>query len=161
MNKNTILKTILTFLIPLLELVMAASNIHWLVGLRLTYLVVLLYILARKTRAAVFILIVGMSMIELLSFQSVIGLGALSFIVSVVLVELLVRLGTFISTENHTLKSLLVFIGAIVLNHVLIKLLGYNSILLEGSVVFVNLLVFLIVMLIYEKIKKPENAFKT
>ncbi|MFQ5492550.1 MAG: hypothetical protein ACE5DX_00100 [Candidatus Dojkabacteria bacterium] len=140
---------------------MAASHINWLVGLRLTYLLVLLFVLARKTRVAVFVLITGMSLVELLSFQPVVGLGALSFFASVVAVELIVRLGTFISAESHMLKSFLVFVGALVIYHLLSLLFGYHNIQLDAAVIFVNLLVFLVVMLIYGKLKQPENAFKT
>ncbi len=157
---NTLITGLLLTAFPLLEIVFATSPQPVFSELRLIYICVLFLLLIKRKKLAVIYVVSATSVIEIVTFQTIVGYSSLSFFISLALVELVYRLSSFLSQENLDLKISIVFVVALIVRHQLLLLLGGTSIQFDFTALFMNGVILVIAIFLAAKIRQPVNAFK-
>lgn len=160
MSFRRILSIILLIVIPLLEYTFSASHIVWIAEIRLIYLAALIMLLSGFNKTAIFFIVIGIGITDLLSFQKIAGLGAVAFFLALLLAHLLFMVTSLLSKENYLLRISVIFLLAVVLRYLLMSMFGLQSSQLEITAVISNLVALILMLAIYQSLKPPENAFK-
>jgi hypothetical protein len=154
------LDVLITILIPILEIAFASAHADLVSGLRLTYILCIIYIINQHKKTALFLILVAVSLTEFFTFQSVIGIGSISILLAIILITYFYRFASFLNPEDNFLQMSLVFALALVIRHFLFLLFGYQSNQLMLSVLAMNYFVFVVAYLINSRLyTKSENAF--
>ncbi len=160
MSLRGILFFLLLILTPVLEFILRASHVGWLVNLQIIYMAALLIMQYRKKSLGLVYLIVGSAAVEFLSLQKMVGLDALSFFLAIAVISAVYRFVSLLGRENAFVKLNLLLLTAIIITHILLVINSLDSQLSAGNII-VNLVVMSVLITITEALHTPKNALKT
>lgn len=152
---------LIIILAPLLQFVFANSNTTELVNWELINITGIFLIVANKKLTAMLMIIVLNSMVELLTGFPLVGITSFSFFSAYLIWELLIKYLVFLGRDRKFVNLFLAFITAIIFDHVIRLIAGYESTLFELRSLILNIGSFLIFVFLYNKFRGPQNAFKS
>src|SRR3972149_5991932 len=104
MRKRITVLTIVIFTV--LEIVLRSSHIYPLYNLELIYILATIFILAGLTRLAFYFVIVATILVEFI-FAKTTGISGLAFFTAALLMHIVFRFNSLISSERYILRLLL------------------------------------------------------
>ena len=158
MRKRIAVLTIVIFTV--LEIVLRSSHIYPLYNLELIYILGTIFILAGLTKLALYFVLVASILVEFI-FTKTTGISGLAFFAAALLMHIVFRFNSLISSERYILRLLLTLLLAVIFKSVLLNLVGNSTTSLQFPDVLSNLLVYLLVVLIYERFSVPQNVLKS
>ncbi|MEI7579160.1 MAG: hypothetical protein WCJ58_03905 [bacterium] len=150
MKTETLLKILILFLIPILEVVLSNSQISFLMNLQLVVLIGIFFILIKQYRNSFIYVLSASAVVELLSLQTI-GIKALGFYLAAFLVYFLFSLLPLRRSSSDKIVGGIVLVLSI-LNILFLKtMINNQNFSFSFSVLIANLLLYFFIIYLVNK----------